>query len=284
LSANYPELGDTLNYGITQQDLAEVELQLGIELPAAVRESYLLIDGQEPESAAGCSSGLFFGLTLLPLEDVLEEWRFWREVDDDPQTGANAKLRESMSSIPPGWVRREYSCRGWIPLVADKAGNYLGVDLSPGESGAIGQVIIFGRDIDTKVVLWRGDGPNGWATWLASFVEELENGEGFEFSGNKEESDDEDDVGYESYYYEGDGRGDAAGGSGVGGLRLTGEYRGWDVLHAWADKSLRRWHQAGLMPEDAPTKVRYKCATSTLSSYNWRLLRYQRRWAWASLT
>ncbi|KAK7693691.1 hypothetical protein QCA50_003262 [Cerrena zonata] len=139
LSSEYPELGDTLNFGILPQDLAQIEMSFGFALPQPIRDSYLCVDGQEPESSAGCSEGLFFGLTLLPLEDVLEEWRFWREVDDDPSTGANSRLREMMQSIPPGWVRREYSSRGWIPLIADKAGNYLGIDMNPDEAGAVGQ-------------------------------------------------------------------------------------------------------------------------------------------------
>ncbi|KAJ7090303.1 hypothetical protein B0H15DRAFT_884548 [Mycena belliarum] len=252
LAREYPELGDTLNYGIIPEDLAQLELQFGFELPRVVRESYLTVDGQEAESSAGCAEGLFFGLTLLPLEDVLEEWRFWREVDDDPSTGANAQLRATMQSIPTGWVRKEYSQRGWIPLIADKAGNYVGVDLNPEEGGSAGQVIVFGRDFDTKIVLWTGDGPTGWAKWLAAFVDELESGEGFEIGGgdNSEESDD--DVGYESYFYDGSGRGqgDGGGDSGAGGgLRMSGEYRGWSVLEAWADRSIRKWHELGLITE-----------------------------------
>jgi cell wall assembly regulator SMI1 len=101
-----------------------------------VRDTYLSADGRKPESAAACTAGLFFGLTLLPFEDVLEEWRFWREVDDDPQTGANPRLRTLMGSVPPGFVRREYSARCCIPLAADKAGNYL--DVAPDERGAAG--------------------------------------------------------------------------------------------------------------------------------------------------
>lgn len=224
-------------------------MQFGMALPPAVRESYLTVDGQEAESSAGCAEGLFFGLTLLPLEDVLEEWRFWREVDDDPATGGNARLREGMQSIPEGWVRREYSQRGWIPLIVDKAGNYVGVDLNPGEGGAAGQVIVFGRDFDTKVVLWKGDGQGGWAKWLASFVDELESGEGYELGGSDASEGSEDGLGYESYYYDGTGRGAGDGGgdtSGGGGLKLTGEYRGWNVLEAWADRSLRKWADAGM--------------------------------------
>ncbi|THV07941.1 hypothetical protein K435DRAFT_741422 [Dendrothele bispora CBS 962.96] len=252
LSREYPELGDTLNYGILPEDLAQIEMQFGFALPPAVRESYLAVDGQEAESSAGCSEGLFFGLTLLPLEDVLEEWRFWREVDEDPSTGGNAQLREAMSSIPSGWIRREYSQRGWIPLIADKSGNYIGVDLNPGEGGAIGQVIIFGRDFDTKIVLFNGDGTAGWAKWLAAFVEDLETGEGFEIGNLDDSEGSEDGVGYESYYHDGTGRGQGDGGgdsSSAGGLRLVGEYKGWNVLEAWADRSVRKWHETGVISE-----------------------------------
>jgi len=251
LSREIPELGDTLNYGILPQDLAQIEMQFGFALPSAVRESYLVVDGQEAESAAGCSEGLFFGLTLLPLEDVLEEWRFWREVDEDVTTGANARLQTQMRSLPPGWIRKEYSQRGWIPLIADKAGNYLGVDLNPGEGGSVGQVIVFGRDFDTKVVMWRGDGRAGWATWLASFADELESGETYEIgTGNEASEGSEDGVGYDSYFHDGHSRGQGEGGgdSWFGGLRLVGEYRGWSTLEAWADRSLRRWYEAGVIP------------------------------------
>lgn len=276
LEREYPELGDTLNYGILPQDLAQIEMSFGFSLPQPVRESYLCVDGQEPESSAGCAEGLFFGLTLLPLEDVLEEWRFWREVDDDPATGANAALRELMDSIPAGWVRKEYSCRGWIPLIADKAGNYLGIDMNPGEGGAVGQVIVFGRDFDTKVVMWRGDGPGGWAKFLAGFVEDLESGEGFEMGGHDGSDGSEDSIGYEGYFFDGvgGGQGDTGGDAGTAGLRLAGEYKGWSVLEAWADKSVRRWIDAGIVPETVlqplieKGKVRVSVCVLCLSRYN----------------
>lgn len=250
LSQEYTELGDTLNYGISPQVITSVQMELGLPLPSAVRDSYLICDGQEVESSAGCSDGLFFGLSLLPLEDVLEEWRFWREVDEDPATGANDRLRSVMRSIPDGYVRKEYSCRGWLPLVTDRAGNYLGVDLHPDAGGTYGQVIVFGRDFDTKVVLWRGEGEGGWGRWLAGFVDELENGEGYEMNnGGGDSSGSEDEIGYEGYFYTPDSVG-RADGEKVGGLRLTGDYKGWNVLEAWADKSVKRWIQAGLYKEE----------------------------------
>lgn len=256
LSSEYTELGDTLNYGIDPSIITQVQMELGLPLPSAVRDSYLICDGQEVESSAGCSDGLFFGLTLLPLEDVLEEWRFWREVDEDPTTGANPRLQAIMKSIPEGYIRKEYSCRGWLPLITDRAGNYLGVDLHPGDGGTYGQVIVFGRDFDTKVVLWRGEGEGGWGRWLAGFVDELENGEGYELGGGDGSSGSEDDVGYEGYFYSPNGGGvrDGADG-GSGGLRLTGEYKGWNVLEAWADRSVKKWIEAGLYKEEQPEPV-----------------------------
>jgi hypothetical protein len=94
---------------------------------------------------------------------------------------------------------------------------------------------------------------------LAAFVDELESGEGYELGGNDVSEGSEDGLGYESYYYDGTGRGQGDGGgdtSSGGGLKLTGEYRGWNILEAWADRSVRKWHESGvivdtsLLPED----------------------------------
>ncbi|GJN91137.1 hypothetical protein Rhopal_004155-T1 [Rhodotorula paludigena] len=107
---------------------------------------------------------------------------------------------QGMSSFPAGWVRNRYSHPGWLPLLTDHCGNYIGVDLdppppssptsptrahaAPGAPGSTartygqpGQVIAFGREIDEKVVLFPGDGPGGWARFLAAFVDDVEKGE-----------------------------------------------------------------------------------------------------------
>ncbi|CAE6487355.1 unnamed protein product [Rhizoctonia solani] len=251
MAREYPELGDSLNFGLAPAIIDQVEAELGMTLPKAVRESYLLCDGQEAESGTACAEGLFFGLTLLPLEEVVDEWRFWREVDEDPATGANPQLLQVMASIPTGWIRKAYSCRGWLPLVTDRAGNYLGVDLAPAEQGTYGQVIVFGRDFDTKVVMFRGEGEDGWATWLQSFVEELETGDGIEAGASDSASEGSDDVGYESYFYDGSGRSKGVGGArdGAAGIKLAGEYKGWNILEAFADKSYRRWRERDMAPD-----------------------------------
>ncbi|KAF8512980.1 hypothetical protein JB92DRAFT_3168409, partial [Gautieria morchelliformis] len=218
-------------------------LQLGFSLPQAVCESYPIMDGSR--SQINCSEGLLFGLTLLPFEDVIDEWQFCHGVDDDPATGANAKLREDMQSIPPGWIRREYCQRGWLPLVANKGGYYIAMD-EPAECSSVNQVIIFRHDFGTTVAMWWGDGEGGWACWLVSFVEELESGEGFEVRVTEASEGSEDDVGYESYSFDRSTAKRQGEDSAGGGLWLTGAYRGL------ADQSMRWWIEAGVMPQPTP--------------------------------
>ncbi|BGP25287.1 glucan synthesis regulatory protein [Rhodotorula toruloides] len=130
----------------------------------------------------------------VPEEDARRQASTSSAVQDEP--GVSMK---GMSSFPDGWVRKRYSHPGWLPLLTDRCGNYIGVDLdppppssasgptsptapgAPGSSartyGQPGQVIAFGREVDEKVVLFPGDGPGGWARFLAAFVEDLEKGE-----------------------------------------------------------------------------------------------------------
>ncbi|WVF66238.1 hypothetical protein IAT40_000978 [Kwoniella sp. CBS 6097] len=241
LANSFPELLETLNGPANPHMLAAFEAELGCTLPRAVRESLLAVDGQDPEATgtiAG-SGGLFFGLHFLPLEEIMREWAFWRQAEHDPTAGDNAAVLATMASVPPNWIKKLYACRGWIPLLSDRTGNYVGIDLDPGSNGAWGQVIVFGRDFDRKCVLWRGDGEGGWGKWLASFVEELESGEGWE-ADKANSSDEEEEVGYDSY------NGGGTYGESGKGLRLAGEYRGWNVLEAWWDGSVRKWEALGL--------------------------------------
>lgn len=276
---SYPELKDTLNWPATEQQLDDLEYTIGFSLPPAVRESYLCHNGQELESNQSCQDGIFFGLPLLSTDQIAEEWQFWRAVDEDPTSGANLEVRQWQSSCPDKWVRAQYSCRGWIPLISDRVGNYIGVDLTPHPSGggAPGQVIIFGRDFDTKVVMWRGEGEGGWGRFLQYVAEEFESGELWTLEEPSSGSEDEEDaIGYESYFSNGGagasrGGGDR-GGEGSAGFRLTGEYRGWPVLEAWADRSMRCWEEVGLpsglsaSEEVNPSGVRFH--VDSMDAYN----------------
>ena len=250
--SQYEEMSDTFNYPSSSADIAELSAALGFELPPAVYEWFLCCNGQEPESKSSCNDGLFFGLPFLSTDRVADEWHVWRIADRDPRAGANKELRARMASCPAGWVKEEYSCPGWVPLITDYMGNYIGVDMTPpvGGGGSPGQVIAFGRDFDTKVVLYGCDGMEGWSKFLLRFVDDLEAGIAWSVTENDDDDDDdafgEDSIGYESYFYGGTagtsrGGGDA-GGDGLAAFRLVGEYRHWPPIEAWADRALSLIH------------------------------------------
>jgi len=81
---------------------------------------------------------------------------------------------ERQDSVPAGAVQRAYAHPAWIPLVRDWGGNNLAVDLSPGPRGTWGQIVLFGRDYDTKYVVAKS-----WAHFLAIVADDLSSGRWF---------------------------------------------------------------------------------------------------------
>ncbi|RDA92331.1 hypothetical protein CP533_4382 [Ophiocordyceps camponoti-saundersi (nom. inval.)] len=206
---NYPELFDQLCEGATTNDLNDLEHQLDCSLPQDVRQSLAIHDGQE---RGGNPSGIIFGSMLLDCEEIVQEWETWRKVNQQllvdaanaptitpsklsagsneasssrqqrPSSSSSASTadewRQSLlsrqDSVPPKAVQRAYAHLGWIPLVRDWGGNNLAVDLSPGPNGRWGQIILFGRDYDTKYVVARS-----WAAFLALVADDLNSGKWF---------------------------------------------------------------------------------------------------------
>lgn len=197
---NYEELFDQLCEGCTQNDVNELEHDLDCSLPLEVRESLMVHDGQE---RGGLPSGIIFGCMLLDCEEIVQEWKNWRTVNEEflssstvspPQPplkaygGASASASTSTSPAPPNpsnplWrqelldkqdsqppraIQKAYAHPSWIPLARDWGGNNLAVDLAPGPAGKWGQVIIFGRDYDCKYVVARS-----WAALLAVVADDL---------------------------------------------------------------------------------------------------------------
>lgn len=201
MEIHYPELSDQINDGVTTLDLNELESDLDCTLPLDVRDSFMTHDGQE---RGGRPTGIVFGIVMLDLESVAEEWGHWRNAatkianmtklanqyqEGINTTGPSATVPhvrheathfsstghldwlDNQTSIPPGAVQCAYAHPAWIPLISDFLGNNIGVDLAPGPSGRWGQVIIFGREFDCKYVV-----APSWASFLMTFADDLENG------------------------------------------------------------------------------------------------------------
>lgn len=205
---NYPELFDQLCEGCTVNDLNDLEHQLDCSLPQDVRESLQIHDGQE---RGGNPTGIIFGSMLLDCEEIVQEWENWRKVNQEflleptfprpavpPKTqgsSSHASTSAAASSsaptsprrgnwrqellarqdcVPPNAVQKAYAHPAWIPLVRDWGGNNLAIDLAPGPKGQWGQVILFGRDYDTKYVVARS-----WAAFLGVVADDLKSGRWF---------------------------------------------------------------------------------------------------------
>ena len=200
LENNYEELYDNTCSGCTQNDINELEHDLDCSLPLEVRDSLMVHDGQE---RGGLPTGVVFGSMLLDCEEIVEEHRNWRVVNEqilnrpprirhtpskaEADIGISSsaaaaaeaasqenrasmwreELSERQDSQPPGAVQRVYSHASWIPLVRDWGGNYLAIDLAPGPAGKWGQVILFGRDYDCKYVVARS-----WGVFLAILADD----------------------------------------------------------------------------------------------------------------
>lgn len=195
---NYEELYDQLSEGCTQNDVNELEHELDCSLPMEVRESLQVHDGQE---RGGRPTGIIFGCMLLDCEEIVQEWKNWRVVNEEyltsPPTnqtqfppkafgGASSSsaanpisqqatnpfwrqdLLDRQDSQPPRAIQKAYAHPGWIPLARDWGGNNLAVDLAPGPVGKWGQIIIFGRDYDCKYVVARS-----WAAFLATVADDM---------------------------------------------------------------------------------------------------------------
>jgi len=188
---NYPELFDQLGEGCTQNDINELEHELDMSLPQDVRESLAIHDGQE---RGGRPTGIIFGCMLLDCEEIVQEWRNWKTVNEEFLSGAKSKpvkgptngsssssnshtgsnrfwrqeLLDRQDSQPPKAIQKAYAHPSWISLARDWGGNNIAVDLAPGPAGKWGQVILFGRDYDCKYVVARS-----WAHFLAVVADDL---------------------------------------------------------------------------------------------------------------
>ncbi|SPQ21094.1 5f4fe183-6f9f-49f0-819d-e7720a66e31a [Thermothielavioides terrestris] len=207
---NYPELYDQLCEGCTINDLNDLEHQLDCSLPQDVRDSLQIHDGQE---RGGNPTGIIFGAMLLDCEEIVQEWDNWRRVNQEflleptfprpvvaskahggnveasssaaatssssaPTSPRNTNWRQELLArqdcVPPNSIKKAYAHPAWIPLARDWGGNNLAIDLAPGPRGQWGQVILFGRDYDTKYVVARS-----WAAFLAIVADDLGSGRWF---------------------------------------------------------------------------------------------------------
>ena len=162
------DLYASLNDPCSSKDLKDVEKDLELFLPKPVKVSLRIHDGQELDGLSGVR-GLLFGLSLMTLDEIVSMKDHWSKIYYNLYTlQRNLNKLPKQGSIPPNHIKLQYCNPKWVPMITDNAGNHIAIDLDPGMKGIAGQVIIFGRDFDTKFVL-----AENWGQFLTGFVQDL---------------------------------------------------------------------------------------------------------------
>jgi cell wall assembly regulator SMI1 len=168
LEKEYPEMLADLNPGCNQEQLINVEKEIGVQLPESVKNFYLIHDGQKSENYIG----IFYDVAFLPLDRMIREWRTWSEIIDDyGEEGMRTEFDEFQVSLMPDKVKAKYANKKWVPFAVIWDSRYLGLDFDPEVNGNAGQVINFGREEEQKSVI--ADSFEAFIDW---YLNELERG------------------------------------------------------------------------------------------------------------
>ena len=160
-AAHLPSDNYVFNPPATDAQLDAFEQLVGLELPRAYRQLYRWHDGENDDRW-----GHFYGLPLLPLEQAGSQWKAWSNIL--AEYGGDRYMVPG-AAWPPGAADPAYINPRWIPLTHDGSGNHIGMDLDPWPGGRVGQIILFGRDEDVKVVLAESLGK--FLEWIATLLE-----------------------------------------------------------------------------------------------------------------
>jgi cell wall assembly regulator SMI1 len=146
LKINLPEVIADLNPPASEDAINQAQTELGVTLPDSFKALYRIHDGQRQNS-----HGAFFGHWFMSLERMLMRYADWKGiVVHDPEVALGAN--HPFTSIPEGAIQLRYADTAWIPFTEDGLSGHFGLDFNPGERGHLGQVIMFGRYVDNKLV------------------------------------------------------------------------------------------------------------------------------------
>ena len=160
-AANLPADKYVLNPPAGDAQIDKIEEIAGIELPRSYRQLYRWHDGENDDRW-----GHIYGLPILPLQAAAASLQQWKQTL--AELGGNPYLLAG-AAWPEGAVDPAYINPRWIPLTSDGSSNHIGLDLDPWPNGRVGQVILFGRDEDVKIVLAESLGK--FLEWIAELLE-----------------------------------------------------------------------------------------------------------------
>jgi cell wall assembly regulator SMI1 len=147
------------NPGTSAADIAKAEAALGLEFPADLREYLMLANGERWNS-----EGLIGNWQLLELKLIVREAQAMRKHIEQGAFGDNTT--PAAPAIKGMWWNPR-----WIPIVASGSGHFFCVDLDPGQTGSMGQIILFLHDDERRYLV-----AHSLRAWFERLADDLERG------------------------------------------------------------------------------------------------------------
>lgn len=150
-------------------ELEATELALGRPLPRCLRALYALADGgaldhDQADDDDDGPLGMLGPFYWHSLAELRKQWAWDGAFARDPRNPHPTPIE-----LRPGVIAPVVHHPGWLPIGIDGGGNPVAIDLAPGPEGRLGQIILYGPDLNdgAELLAWsledlmdnRGVGP-----------------------------------------------------------------------------------------------------------------------------
>jgi len=150
LAKNVPEYYKELEPGISEQEVAALEAQLGVALPGEFRELLKWRNGQGPRNF----DSIYYNFSLMSADEI------------EGTRSTNNKLLKAGDFDQKNWWFPEY-----VPFLSNGGGDNYCIDYAGSFSGTKGQIIVWNHDYEARPIEHVD-----FHHWLQTLVVGLERG------------------------------------------------------------------------------------------------------------
>ena len=160
LKSNYEEGFEDLNPPATTEEIEELKVTLGFELPNDLIDMLKIHNGQKNDAG-----WLFDGQEFLSSHNIINQWKVWKNLLDDGSF-------DGSSSEPDDGIKNDWWNEKWIPFTYNGAGDHYCIDMDPSQDGTSGQIMTMWHDDDERKLL-----SSSLSQWFKSYVDGLYSGQ-----------------------------------------------------------------------------------------------------------
>ena len=153
LRDNWPDGLSDLNPPATDEEIEELERELGVRLPEDFIACLKVHNGQK-----NLAGGLFGNSEFLSTREIFTQWKIWKSLLDSNDF-------QGFFSEPAPGIRNEWWNPRWIPFTHNGGGDHLCLDLDTASEGNSGQVITMWHDMGTREIQGVS-----FQSWFAGYV------------------------------------------------------------------------------------------------------------------